>query len=1331
VELSQRHFHEAEPDARPPERVISVHFPKAGGSSLHTQFAALIGDGLLLDYDHDPLTACGSDRARFPDGKRIVHGHFRADCYAGSPAYLMTFLREPVDNLISFYFYWLAEKTATHDVHARFLREQPSILEFANYPQIRRLMSETYFGDFDMERFDFIGFHESREADLARLAAILALPLVADVHENKTVASSQREALRTDDETIERLERLLADDIAFYWRARLRFGGLLSGDRRGASALSPFAAREHGRSAAPPGDSPPVDRLRRLEAAMVDHSASIAEAGRALVEANASAGVAADRARRIESDARAAVEARAALEGEAGRLRQQYVRQLARLKRPDYDGRLPGKLGGVKSWLPGRGRKFRRRAREYRAIAASPLFDGDWYLANNPGVAATRLDPVYHYLRYGGQEGRPTGPDFDGGAYVRANPDVAASGENPLLHFIRIGASEGRSTGIGSPPEGARALNDVSYREWVRHYDTLSDADRDAIAAHLKRLDYQPLISVVMPAYETPEAIFREAVDSIRAQLYTNWELCVIDDASPSPTVGAVLAEYAALDSRIKWKRRAQNGHISAASNTALELASGEFVALMDHDDVIPPHALYEMVAELNAHRDADILYSDEDKIDEYGRRYGPYFKTDWNPELFLGQNFINHLGVYRRSLVASVGGFRLGFEGSQDYDLTLRCVRATSPDKIRHIPAILYHWRKEAGGASFSDRNVERCVAAARKAKNEYLVAIGDAGHVVANPSLSYWERAIRPTPTPAPLVSLIVPTRNRADLLRPCLDGLMTQTSYQSIEIIVIDHQSDEPETLALLKRVSADPRVRITRYEGAFNYSAMNNRAVALARGELIGLINNDIEIIAPDWLSEMVGLALVPGAGAVGAKLLYPDGRLQHAGVGLGVGASGVAGHFYPHGDPDMVGYHGRLQLTSNVSAVTAACLIVKKAIFLEVGGLNETHLTVAFNDVDFCLKVREAGYRNVWTPHATLIHHESLSRGRDDTPITAPRFRREVEWMLKTWGYTLTKDPYLNPNLSLETGNFDLAFPPRRVKPWRAAAPFETSSSPSREVTSDLADWPEAPAATLVSADAETKPSDRSIPDAHVKEPPNGQLAFKLFEGEWSSIVPGYGGGRSDLFNDLRIKWFEAQCGGFQGKRILELGPLEGGHTYMMANAGAASVTAIESNTRAFLKCLVVQNALKFEADFRLGDFVPYLLGCADRYDVLIASGVLYHATDPVGLLKSAARVARSICLWTHYYDRDVIAGAEALSGKFDAEPRVERFGAREIVSYKHHYFKALDWRGFCGGPAPFCFWLTRASLLGALEDLGFRIVIGNDERTHPNGPALTLFATRD
>eukprot|EP01037_Dinobryon_pediforme_P021310 gene21310-22144_t len=323
-----------------------------------------------------------------------------------------------------------------------------------------------------------------------------------------------------------------------------------------------------------------------------------------------------------------------------------------------------------------------------------------------------------------------------------------------------------RRTGI----QPSRSPSDpTAYRDWVRRYDTISDVDRRAMSKSLELLSYQPLISVVMPAYEPDEAHFRKAIQSVRDQVYQNWELCVADDASPTLTASAVLAEYAALDPRIKWVRRSKNGHISAASNSALELANGEFVALLDHDDILPPHALYEVIVELNARPHADLIYSDEDKIDEKGERFHPYFKSDWNPELFLAQNFINHFSVYRRSLVASVGGFRIGFEGSQDYDLALRCVAASSPEKIRHIPAILYHWRRTSNGTEFSQLQLDRCIGAAHKAKADYLASIGEAGEVVRHPQIPMWDRIIRPIPAPAPLVSLIVPTRNRADLLGP----------------------------------------------------------------------------------------------------------------------------------------------------------------------------------------------------------------------------------------------------------------------------------------------------------------------------------------------------------------------------------------------------------------------------------------------------------------------------------------------------------------------------------------------------------------------------------
>jgi GT2 family glycosyltransferase len=576
----------------------------------------------------------------------------------------------------------------------------------------------------------------------------------------------------------------------------------------------------------------------------------------------------------------------------------------------------------------------------------------------------------------------------------------------------------------------------TSYARWIALHDRLTDDDRALIRAHIVRLANQPLISVVMPVYDAAEPILREAINSVRRQLYRNWELCICDDASPSPHVPRVLAKLAAADSRIKWVRREANGHISAASNTALTLTEGEFVALMDHDDVLAEQALYEMAVELDAHPDADLVYSDEDGLSADGVRRSPYFKTDWNPELMLGQNMINHLALYRRSLVESVGGFRVGFEGSQDYDLALRVIARTTRDKIRHVPAVLYHWREGGATASYSTTQLGQCLAAALNARSEHLTARGEAAEIEPSPLAPEWARVRRPIPTPAPLVSLIVPTRDRHDLLGPCMDGLLRRTTYPALEVILIDHENVEPESLALIDRFRGDPRVQVLRYEGPFNYSDMNNRAAAQARGELIGLVNNDVDVITPDWLSEMVSLAVKPEYGAIGAKLLYPDGRVQHAGTLLGVG--GLAHHVGVRASRDEAGYFGRLALTTNVSAVTAACLVVRKEVFDEVGGLNAIDLPVNFNDVDFCLKVAARGYLNVFTPFAQLYHHESPSRGEDETPEKSARAQGEREYMQRAWGEALLRDPFYNPNLTLDADDFGLAFPPRRAKPWKVA-----------------------------------------------------------------------------------------------------------------------------------------------------------------------------------------------------------------------------------------------------------------------------------------------------
>ena len=586
------------------------------------------------------------------------------------------------------------------------------------------------------------------------------------------------------------------------------------------------------------------------------------------------------------------------------------------------------------------------------------------------------------------------------------------------------------------PPElgDDAALYPDEYSRWVDFHDTLSDTDRRAIRARLTRLAYQPLISVVMPVYNTPRAFLRQAVESVQAQLYTHWELCIADDASPEPEVFALLRELAAADSRIKILRREVNGHISASSNSALTLATGEFVALMDHDDLLAEHALFEVVACLNDNRDLDLIYSDEDHIDQHGRRNNAYFKSDFNLDLLLGHNLISHLGVFRRSLIEKVGGFRLGYEGSQDYDLALRVVDATVPARIHHIPAVLYHWRSNTGEATFSEAFMQRCIDTARRALADHLERRGQAGVVLPHPQLPLWQRVKRAVPDPAPLVSVVIPTRDKPEILGPCVEGLLNRTDYRNLQVIIVDHQSTDPAALDLLGRLAEDPRVEIMPYEGPFNYSAINNAAVKRARGPLLALLNNDVDVIDPDWLDEMVALAVLPEVGAVGAKLLYPDDRVQHAGVLLGPG--GVAGHYFHLVGGDQLGYFGRAVMTSSVAAVTAACLVVRRTVFDEVGGFDAENLPVAFNDVDLCLKISTAGYRNVWTPHARLYHHESISRGSDQVGDRLHAFNREVEFMLQKWDGVLAADPFYNPNLDLPAANFAMSFPPRRRKPWK-------------------------------------------------------------------------------------------------------------------------------------------------------------------------------------------------------------------------------------------------------------------------------------------------------
>ncbi len=571
----------------------------------------------------------------------------------------------------------------------------------------------------------------------------------------------------------------------------------------------------------------------------------------------------------------------------------------------------------------------------------------------------------------------------------------------------------------------------TSYERWVVNYDTLSNDRLSALRESSRHLPRRPLVSIVVPVYNTPEKWLAKAIASIGAQTYNNWELCLADDASTAPHVRPLLEKYAAADPRIKVCFREKNGHISAASNSALALATGEFIALLDHDDELTPHALHEVVTLLNAHPDTDFIYSDEDKIDEEGHRHEPYFKPDFLPDLFLAQNYTSHLTVYRAALVREAGGFRVGYEGSQDWDLALRIVSLIKdPARIRHIPKVLYHWRAIPGSTALLSSEKNYPVEAARRALTDHFARQNQPIELLPVPG-DHW-RVKYPLPANPPLVSLLIPTRNGLKFLQRCVDSILAKTTYPNYEILIIDNGSDDPATLAYLKEIAAKKSVRVIPYAAPFNYSAINNHAAQHARGTVLGLLNNDLEVITPGWLDEMVSQALRPGIGCVGAMLYYPNETVQHAGVIIGLG--GVAGHAFRDFPRNTEGVFNRARLVQNYGAVTAACLVIQKKIFDQVGGLDEKNLSIAFNDIDFCLKVRAAGHRNLWTPFAELYHHESVSRGAEDTPEKHERFRAEVEHMMKRWATELKHDPAYNPNLTLELTDFTLAAPPR---PWTA------------------------------------------------------------------------------------------------------------------------------------------------------------------------------------------------------------------------------------------------------------------------------------------------------
>jgi O-antigen biosynthesis protein len=568
----------------------------------------------------------------------------------------------------------------------------------------------------------------------------------------------------------------------------------------------------------------------------------------------------------------------------------------------------------------------------------------------------------------------------------------------------------------------------LAYEIWMSQ-NTPTPADLRNLGDMVKILAHKPLISVVVPVYNPSLQFLQDAIESVVQQVYPYWELCIADDASPNPAIHSLLEEYAQKDKRIKIVLRSENGHISRASNSALEVATGEFIALLDHDDTLAPEALYEIALMLNKHPEADMIYSDEDKIDEENKRKDPFFKPDWCPDSFLSRMYTCHLSVYRHSIIKAIGGFRVGYEGSQDYDLVLRFTEKT--EQIFHIPKILYHWRIHSSSVTSSTDVKPYAYEAAKKAITEALERRGEPGTVVDVPKyLGHYS--IRFKIKKPDRVSIIIPTKDLGHVLNQCLESIFEKSTYPDFEVILVDNGSVESYTSTVISRwLNREPeRFRCYSHAIPFNYSKLNNFGVTKATGKYLLFLNNDTEVVTSDWMEALVEQAQRPSIGAVGAMLLYPDDTIQHAGVVLGIG--GGAAHSHKNFDRTSPGYYGALLGITNYSAVTAACLMCRKDVFAQINGFEE-ELTVAYNDVDLCIRIVQAGFRNVWTPHAVLYHYESKSRGYEDTPEKIVRFGKETHYLKTHWQHILDNDPCYSIHLSVSHEDYRLKDPKDRTQ----------------------------------------------------------------------------------------------------------------------------------------------------------------------------------------------------------------------------------------------------------------------------------------------------------
>lgn len=558
---------------------------------------------------------------------------------------------------------------------------------------------------------------------------------------------------------------------------------------------------------------------------------------------------------------------------------------------------------------------------------------------------------------------------------------------------------------------------EVPYGPWYEAY-VPDEAALEKQRHH--HFEYSPLISVAVPAYRTPEKFLAQMIDSLLAQTYGNWELCIANGSPEDSAMKKVLEEYTKKDSRIRVSELTENKGIAGNTNAALEMAQGEFVGLLDHDDLLAPNALYEIVRALDEDRNLDAVYTDEDKVTtELDEHFQPHLKPDFNLDLLRSNNYICHFFVVRRSIVQKVGGFCQEFDGAQDHDFIFRCIETA--EKVGHIPEILYHWRTHK--ASTADNPASKMYAfdAGKRAIEAHLKRTGAEGIVSHTPDLGFFR--VKYPVQGQPLVSVIIPNKDEKETLKACIDSIREKTEYPNYEIIIVENNSTTDEIFQYYKELSQDPRIRLLRWKKEFNYSAINNYGVRHANGEYLLFLNNDVTVITPGWIKELLGVCQRPEVGAAGVKLIYPDNTIQHAGCVIGLG--GIAGHMFVDMPANRTGYLHKASILQDMSAVTAACMMMKRTAFEEAGGFTEK-LSVAFNDVDLCLKVRKNHKLIVYDPYVQLYHMESKTRGAEDNKEKVRRFQEEIEYMRCQWLDILKKgDPYYNKNLSLTKWNYSL------------------------------------------------------------------------------------------------------------------------------------------------------------------------------------------------------------------------------------------------------------------------------------------------------------------